>query len=58
MQCAMCTQVWWFTSLCVHIILYFDSTIVIDKRIMIVGFGVNCSLNSATGELANDGGVF
>jgi hypothetical protein len=57
-QCAMCTQIWRFTSLCVHIILYFDSTIVIDKQITIVDFGVDCSLDSTTSELASDGGNF
>jgi hypothetical protein len=54
----MCTQIWWFTSLCVHIILYFDSTIVIDKQITIVDFGVDCSLDSTTSELTSDGGIF
>ncbi len=58
MQCAMCIQVWWFTGLCVHIFLYFDSTIVIDKQITIVSFGINYSLDFATTELASDGGIF
>jgi len=41
---AMCTGVCWFTSLCVHYVVYFDSIVVIDGQITIVDFGINCNL--------------
>jgi hypothetical protein len=57
LHCAMCIKVWWFTGFCVHIILYFNSTIIIDGQIAIVDFGVDCNLDSIMGGLANDGSI-
>jgi hypothetical protein len=55
---AICIRVSWFTNLCVHIILYFNSTIIINGQTLIVDFGVDCSLDSTMGELVRDGGIF
>jgi hypothetical protein len=49
LHCAMCIKLWWFIGLCVHIILYFNSTIIIDGQIMIEDFGVDCGLDSTMG---------
>jgi hypothetical protein len=38
---------------CAH---YFE-LIIIDGQIAIVDFGINCSLDSRTGELASDGAI-
>jgi hypothetical protein len=37
-------RVWWFTSLCVHFVVYFDSIVVIDGQITIMDFEGSCSL--------------
>jgi hypothetical protein len=47
LHCAMCIGVWWFISLCAHIILYFDLIVIIDGQIAIMDFGVDCNLGFA-----------
>jgi hypothetical protein len=58
LHCAMCTKVWWFTDLCAHIFLYFNSTIILDGQIAIVDFGIDCKLDFTMIELANDESIF
>jgi hypothetical protein len=41
---ALCIRVWWFTGLCVHFVVYFDSIIVIDGQIAIMDFEIVCNL--------------
>jgi hypothetical protein len=40
-HCAICIGVWWFTGLCVHFVMYFDSIVVIDGQIAIVDFEID-----------------
>jgi hypothetical protein len=59
-RCVMCTGVWWFISLCVHFVVYFDSIVIINGRIAIVDFGLDCNLqvNKQLGILEIcDGGI-
>jgi hypothetical protein len=43
-HCAMCTKLWWFIGLCVHFVVYFDSIVIIDGRIVIMDFELDFSL--------------
>jgi hypothetical protein len=43
-HCAKCIGAWSFTGLSMHFVVYFDSIVIIDGRIKIVDFGLDCNL--------------